>query len=270
MAQNGARLPRRGGMWFDVVVCFGPGHDAAHPRLRVRSGNNTGKGIEMRLGTGLATLQVLALLLAAGCSQPAQKEFTGERQAAPGIPLADLDTGQQGKPAPTDLGDVESTIVFSATATPGILPEQVSVDEMMTARGRMAMCTITVRPPYPASLMVRLILEPQREFADTPVVLRGHAYRDEAPLSPGLATVIGANTPPPAAAPQMPVNWPRTFDVDVMQGLDTPPDSMLVVGRLDAYLTEPGTPENSLDPATAESAQKTQLMSSPLRINFLK
>ncbi|MBW7863531.1 MAG: hypothetical protein GX580_00910 [Candidatus Hydrogenedens sp.] len=224
----------------------------------------------MRFGINWTVLAVLTLLVGAGCSQPAQKEFTGERQAAPGAPLAELDTGAETKPVPTDVGDVESSIVFSATATPGILPEQVSVDEMMTARGRMAMCTITVRPPYPASLMVRLTLEPQREFADTPVVLRGHAYRDEAPLSPGLATVIGANAPPPSAAPQMPVTWQRTFDVDVMQGLATPPDSMLVVGRLDAYLTSPGTPENSLDPATAESAKKTQLLSSPVRINFVK
>jgi hypothetical protein len=116
-----------------------------------------------------------------------------------------------------------------------------------------------------------MTLEPQRGFEERPVVLRGAVYRDDAPLSPALETVVGAGGPAAAAVPAAPVAArPKMVEVDLMQGLAPVPDTMLVVGKLDAFLMDAGASEAGLDPATATSASRTVLQSNPVRVNFVR
>lgn len=208
------------------------------------------------------------VLLPAGCSQGGEPP-SAEPKRADAPPAAQPQAPEAAPgPAVIDIGDVESSIVVKATVPPDGLPPQVTVEEMETARGRLALCTVTVRPPYPASLTLRMTLEPQRGFAERPVVLRGAVHRDDAPLSPALETVVGAGG---SAVPAAPVAArPQQVEVDLMQGLSPVPDTMLVVGKLDAFLMDAGAPEAGLDPATATSASRTVLQSNPVRVNFVR
>ena len=83
-----------------------------------------------------------------------------------------------------------------------------------------------------------------------------------------LQTVVGASGP--AASPAPAAARPLTVDVDLMQGLAAPPETLLAVGKLDAFLMDTGTPEAGLDPATATSASRTVLQSNPVRVNFVR
>ncbi len=161
-----------------------------------------------------------------------------------------------------DIGDVEAGVVVSATVPPEAISEQVAVDNMETARKRLSMATVTVKPPYPAKLTLRVTLSPQVSYEKQPVVVRGRLRRDEVPIEPEFSTLvtkgglIGDNT--------------IKYDFDVMQGLATPPDTMLVYARFDAYLMPKDTPATGLDPKTAQSDQHTELLSNPVRVNFVK
>lgn len=208
------------------------------------------------------------VLLPVGCSQGGTPPSAEPKPAA--APPAASPQAPDAAPVPAgiDIGDVESSIVVAATVPSEGLPPQVTVEEMETARSRLALCTVTVRPPYPASLTLRMTLEPQRGFEERPVVLRGAVYRDDAPLSPALETVVGAKGPAAPVAPA--AARPLTVEVDLMQGLTPVPDTMLVVGKLDAFLMDAGAPEAGLDPATATSASRTVLQSNPVRVNFVR
>ncbi len=213
----------------------------------------------------------VCVLLPVGCSKagPPPSAEPKRTDALPAAPPQAPDAAPV--PAGIDIGDVESSIVVAATVPPEGLPAEVTVEEMKTARDRLALCTVTVRPPYPASLTLRMTLEPQRGFAERPVVLRGAVYRDDAPLSPALETVVGAKGSAAPAAPVAPAAArPLTVEVDLMQGLTPVPDTMLVVGKLDAFLMDAGAPEAGLDPATATSASRTVLQSNPVRVNFVR
>ncbi|HNY86140.1 MAG TPA: hypothetical protein P5069_15560 [Candidatus Hydrogenedentes bacterium] len=209
-----------------------------------------------------------ALMLApSGCFKPAPPS---QQPASPVSAPAAAAGAPEAAPVPQgiDIGDVESSIAVSATVPREGLPPQVTVEEMTTARERLALCTVTVRPPYPASLTLRMTLEPQRGFAERPVVLRGAVHRDDTPLSPALETVVGASGTATPAAPA--AARPLTVDVDLMQGLSAPPETLLAVGKLDAFLMDAGTPEAGLDPATATSSSRTVLQSNPVRVNFVR
>ena len=76
-----------------------------------------------------------------------------------------------------DIGDVEAGVVVSATVPPEAISEQVAVDNMETARKRLSMATVTVKPPYPAKLTLRVTLSPQVSYEKQPVVVRGRLRR---------------------------------------------------------------------------------------------
>lgn len=205
------------------------------------------------------SLSVMAAWIALpGCSGPKPEPPKAVENAAPPAqpPLA----------APVtpglDIGDVEAGVVISATVPPEALSDQVSVDNMETARKRLSMATVTVKPPYPAKLTLRVTLSPQVSYEKQPVVVRGKLRRDEQPIEPEFSTLVtkgglvGDNT--------------IKCDFDVMQGLAAPPETMLVYARFDAYLLPKDAPATGLDPKTATSDLHTDLLSNPVRINFVK
>ena len=199
-----------------------------------------------------------ALMVLPGCSGPKSEPPKSVEPTAKPVqpPLA----------APVvpglNVGDVEAGVVISATMPPESLSGQVSVDNMQTARGGLAMCTVTVKPPYPEKLNIQVTLTPKVSFEKQPVVVRGRMRRDEKPIDPEFTTVVTRGSPTGDAAIK--------YEFDAMQGLATPPDTMLVYARFDAYLLPLDTPIMGIDPKTATSDQHTELLSNPVRINFVK
>ena len=199
-----------------------------------------------------------ALIALPGCSGPKSEAPKAAENAAPPAPAPLAKPVEPG----LNIGDVEAGVVISATVPPEAISDQISVDNMETARKRLSMATITVKPPYPAKLTVRVTLAPQVSYEKQPVVVRGKLRRDEQPIEPEYSTVVTKGGPVGDTAVK--------YDFDVMQGLATPPDTMLVYARFDACLMPKGTPVTGIDPKTAQSDQHTELLSNPVRINFVK
>lgn len=205
------------------------------------------------------SLSVTAALIAlSACSGPKPEPPMAAESAAKPAPEAPAKPAEPG----LNVGDVEAGVVVSATVPPEEVSAQVSVDNMETARKRLSMATVTVKPPYPAKLTVRVTLSPQVSFEKEPVVVRGKLRRDEQPIEPEFSTIVTKGGPVGDSSIK--------YDFDVMQGLAAPPDTMLVYARFDAYLMPKGTPPTGLDPKTVQSDRHTELISNPVRINFVK
>ena len=201
---------------------------------------------------------VAALISLPGCSgSKSEPPKEAENAAKPAQPP----TAPPVEPG-LDIGDVEAGVVISATVPPDDISGQVSVDNMETARKRLSMATVTVKPPYPAKLTIRVTLSPQVSYEKQPVVVRGKLRRDEQPVEPEFSTIVTKGGP-------IGDNVIK-YDFDVLQGLASPPDTILVYARFDAYLMPKGTPAMGLDPKTAASDLHTELLSNPVRINFVK
>ena len=203
----------------------------------------------------------VALLVLPACS--------GSKPEAPKPAPAPADASKGVQPplaAPVEpslnVGDVEAGVILSATVPPEAITTGITVDNMETKRDRLAMATITVRPPYPEKLMVTLSIKPNVNFEKQPVVVRGKMRRDEQPMGSEYAAVIAEGGPAAKNAVK--------FECNVLEGLSTVPESMLVYARLDAFLMPAKTPASALDAKTATSEQHTELLSNPVRINFVK
>ena len=206
----------------------------------------------------LSLLLTAALVVLPGCSGP-----------KPEAPKADESAAKPAQPplaAPVvpglNVGDVEAGVVVSATVPPEGISAQVTVDNMETKRERLAMATVTVKPPYPAKLSIQVTLTPKVSFEQQPVVVRGRMRRDEQPIEPEFSTLVTKGGPTGETAIKC--------EFDAMQGLAAPPDTMLVYARFDAYLLPVDSPVTGVDPKTATSDQHTELLSNPVRINFVK
>ena len=210
------------------------------------------------------TVAAFVLILAPACSrekadsqEPHAAEMAAHPAAAPESPAPK-------GPIPINVGDVESGIQVKATIAPENKAANVAVDEMTTARSQMVMCTVTVSPPYPEHLPVTFTVTASRDFLERVVVLQGNGLRDDAPLEPRYSAVVSARTAPEGE------KYTRTFTVDVMQGLSAAPKTMLVNAKLDALLMPALADLEKLDPATAQSTDKTVIFSNPVRINFVE
>ncbi len=176
---------------------------------------------------------------------------------------------QQPETPPIDIGDVDSGVFIRGVLAPESQSETTTVEYIETMRGTLSLTTITVKEPFPAQLFVRFELKSKRNFETQPVVVRARAYRgDNEAVGEVYACVLGST----AMQPQGPDNTPFThaYTVNVLEGLDAPPETMLVHGRADAWLMPKGTVESLIDPRSAESPDQVPLMGNPVRINFIK
>ena len=208
-------------------------------------------------------------MLACACS--GQKEADGEppapRPAAPAPTQAATPLAER---PPIDPGDVDSGIMILGTLAPESVSATTQAEYIETARETLSMTIITARPPFPEKLLIQFEMTSSRDFVERPVVARARAYRDnDTPLGEEHAYVMGRNARRPEPDESGMV-IPRAFVVDALEGLEAPPDTMLVYARADAWLMETGTDENALDPRTATSPERVTLISNPVRINFEK
>jgi hypothetical protein len=214
----------------------------------------------------IATAFSLALI---GCGgRDAEKDPTMAADARAGGQLSS-DMALPATP-PIDLGDVDSGITIRGELAPGGASPTVSAEYVETQRGTLSMASITVQEPFPESLPVSFTLHSQRPFEERPVVVRVNAFRDDEKITEkSAAWVMGKDARSGAVGADGKV-IPRRFTVDVLAGLEEIPETMLIHARANAWLMEEGTPEELLNPETAESPDQVPLMSNPVRINFKK
>lgn len=176
----------------------------------------------------------------------------------PTVPVAQLQ----------DIGDVEQRVRISGTLAEHAAAPNIDVVDRITPHDVYTMSTITVSPPYPEELWIGFTVSTPDEWGDNPVVLHTTILRDDEPLVE-FPTVLGEHAHR-TEHPERGEWLDRYQEVDVLQGLDTVPDTMLVIADARALLMPVGTEEEDLDPYTAETPEtrRTVLSSNPVRINF--
>lgn len=219
------------------------------------------------------------IVLVSACSNPDAGK-PAEAPAAPdqpAVPYASQTPGETPPPAetppekpPIDIGDVDSGVFLRGVLDPASESPTVTVEYIETVRGTLSLTTITVKEPFPERLLVRFELNARRNFEENPVVVRARAYRgDNEVIGEEFACVLGSDAmDKPSEDGQPPVR--RGYSVNVLDGLSSIPDTMLVHGRADAWLMPKGTSEMLIDPKVADSPDKVALMGNPVRINFVK
>lgn len=218
----------------------------------------------------LIILVLLSVCLGACSGQKdAEREYTAPTASKDIPPPLASDSPLSLEP-PIDPGDVDSGILIEAMLAPESQSATVSADYLKTLRDILSMTTITVRPPFPDTLLVDFAIASLRDFEERPVVLRVRAYRDQdTPISEEYGYVLGKNARTPAPEANG-VSMPKSFVVNALDGLTEIPDTLLLHAKADAWLMEEGTAEEVLDPMSATSPDKVTIMSNPVRINFEK
>ncbi|MBP9004405.1 MAG: hypothetical protein KBH78_12355 [Candidatus Hydrogenedentes bacterium] len=169
-----------------------------------------------------------------------------------------------------NIGDVEAMIRMSLKAPAEQFPPTAEVEPMETRKGHLAAWYVTLKPPYPQAIQVTLDLTVLREFTERPVILEIELLRDDQPIGVPWRTLVTRHVLQPGTdAP----DGPRSFQADVMQGLATPPESMLIVARARAVLAPKGTDPVLLDWQhfdlnSVPAEDRTVIYSNPARITF--
>lgn len=200
---------------------------------------------------------------------PAVPYASPQQDGATAPPAPDIPASVSGNP-PIDLGDVDSGIFLRGILAPEASSPTCTAEYVETMRGNLSLATITVKEPFPEQLPIRFELTAKRNFPGTPVVIRARAYRNEdEAVGEEYACVLGSNAKgTPSENGGKPI--PHAYTVNVLEGVTTIPETMLVYGRADAWLMPEGTAEALLDPKVADSPNKVALMGNPVRINFVK
>lgn len=171
-----------------------------------------------------------------------------------------------------DAGDVEAKVGLELTletgGTPGILSE-----ELRNAKQRLNSVMLTVIPPRPAELWIKVMLNTTENFATRPVAVRGKVFREiaknhkEEILS--FQTILDGH----AAPHQRPADgsgYPIEFRVDALGGLADLPSTMLLSATAQVVMSPAGTDPAMIDPATYTSTPEDtgNLLGNALRINY--
>ncbi|MBI1319708.1 MAG: hypothetical protein GC168_12280 [Candidatus Hydrogenedens sp.] len=208
------------------------------------------------LSFAIAAIAVAAL---AGCGPSAKKTETSA--ASPELPpLTSANVG-------LDIGDAEHHLTVEARlATEGRAPN-IAVDELIDDTKQLSLVTLTVSEPMPSSLPISFTLKSTENFGDSPVAVIGQALRDNDPIF-DFTAVAGAEAHklPQRSGGQPPAIW----TVDVLEGLDSVPDTMLINARIILKMAPKGTPEADVDPGSIEVTPEFESVefTNPVRINF--
>lgn len=214
-------------------------------------------------------LLIVALaVVIAGCSNPKPK-------AAPPLELPPGQESAAAMQSPAekviDIGDVESSISCELNLAEADRAAGWKVTELRDTRKGLSMVTAEL-PAAPETMPVTASIHSLAAFADTPVMVRGRLLRE---VNPGERVEIGtfslvagrwAESLPSRGENQPPASW----SFNALEGLDTVPESMMLMVETTLVLTPFGTDETALDPETADTAEgfSTVELSNPLRINI--
>ena len=158
-----------------------------------------------------------------------------------------------------DLGDAETSLKLEAKVGAASANPSVKVDETLDFRKKLVLTAVDVAPPAPKEFWVTFILQSSSAFKEAPVVVRGKVFRDDSEVG-AFATVLGADA----------TTKPFKQDVDVVAGLSTAPNTMLVHAEAEVILLPEGTDPATVDPKTVTGTLDTtgSVLSNPMRINF--
>lgn len=166
-----------------------------------------------------------------------------------------------------NVGDAESSIELVLEVDPESKQAGVSEEPILTAKKTVSQSTATVKEPVPASLWVRIHVQPHATFIERTVVVRGVLERDGQAIA-AFQTVLGKYALERDLGDGS--KRPQVFRVDILKDLPQRPASMLCFARAEILLAPKGTDEASIDPATlqADPADVSAKISNPLRVNF--
>jgi len=206
---------------------------------------------------------ITCALIVSGCSNPKPKAAP-PAASSPDAQSIQLDAG-------VDIGDAEYNIACVVTIAPEHRGTNVTVQELRDYKRKLSMVTAEVVSPIPASLPITCSINSTMDFPENPVALKGRVFRE---ITPGnreeigsFSAVAGAKA---MALPKREGQPDATWQFDALQGLSTPPESMLITAELTMLMTATGTQESTIDPnSTQVSAEFTTVeVSNPVRINL--
>jgi hypothetical protein len=186
----------------------------------------------------------------------AGKQATGAADDSKSVPrpaaMADVTTG-----------DVEQKVFINGTLAPGVVPDNIKVDEVKDPRGKFNLVNLDIYPPFPEHLNLQFEVKTTRNWEGTPLVLRCKATIEGKPEPIGGMEFVWSKDA---------LRTPQSTSIDVMPALQPLPDTVLVAMRADALLMPTGTDATLLNAsnATTPEDRTTGLISNPIRINFHK
>ena len=220
----------------------------------------------MKSFLALSTPMLLALLpLLAGCGQSSKATLAPVPSNAEKKSLVIEDKKDDG----ITLSAVETNLMAIFTIPPAERTATMRVEEEAMLRNGLAMCTVTLQPPPPASLKMSVLLQLTQplDFTDSPMLIRGRVYREKEAIYT-FSSLITNNE----QLPKAPATNASAFLVDGFLGLASIPDTLLFHVEVEVCFLPKET-----DPATfnpdAPVPDKTifgHILSNPLRVNLLK
>ena len=206
----------------------------------------------------------VAVAVVAGCDPSTKPEPKADDQGGSGAPI----TMETASPA-VNIGDVEAAVFIEAR--PALDPPlpSVHIDNLETIDGTVRMTTVEVDPPAPALFPVAYRVKVKSDFMrDGAAAIRFNVIREVN----GEETQLGSFSTV-ASGPMVlgQLVWPLDFSVNALEGLDTPPESMLLSVRGTILLLPADVDQNTLDPASVDAPavhQSKALRANPVRINF--
>lgn len=198
---------------------------------------------------------LLAVLL--GACKPMSPEEKG--------PTASPKTSSDGVPVTTkaaprlNIGDVEFAVRIEGVLSPESEADNVSVEELINKKNELDMTTISVKPPFPKELWVTFGVKCRSNFAQRPVALRAKVVRDGETLDT-FSTLLGEHAE----------GEPFSQDIDILAGLDSAPETMLVHTEGEVmFLPKDAVPGSvDIDGLSPRPEELGHVLSNPVRVNF--
>lgn len=206
---------------------------------------------------------VLLLACAAACSSKSG-DTPGDTDDGVAVPSGDVNqlTGEISAVPAYNLGDVEvATRVVLQLATQSLTPA-VQYEELGTLREKVAVANATVKAPRPAEFWVKSTVESRSAYrAEDAVYLKAEVTAD------GVAEPLAVNT---YVVSGEDINRkPQTVEFNLMEKLNTVPDSVLLQTRLTIVWFPSTSPMTvNVENPDLSKGQVQEKLSNPLRINF--
>ena len=213
----------------------------------------------------LAVLTLMALTLC-GCSET--------KVVVPDIPTpaASSSVSVTSDAAKVEVGDVEAKVDLELSME-GKNTRDLSAEELRNAKKKLNYLTISACAPRPAEVWIKITLKTVDSFPTRPTAVRGRLYREITKGHPEeistFQTVLDAFSAPNRRKEGGKYN-PIEFRADILQGLASLPETMLIYAEAEVFMSPTGTDATAIDPATYTTGPEDtgSLLSNPIRFNF--
>lgn len=160
-----------------------------------------------------------------------------------------------------DIGDVEAQVYVQGELMAVSKTPNITVNDSEDIHGNILVSNITVSGDRPENLWINYRIKCGRNFEGAPALIRAQVLVDDK-VAGSFATVLGSKAMRNGVNAK--VDLLRPFNGQV-------PDSFLAKVKGDLFLFPDGTDENTLNPETAESDQRSQALAATIvRVNFVK